>query len=89
MSEFKRYNKDAPPRIKGAKAPTKTEFLPQIRISKLEREELEASAKLLCESITEYIRRSVIERNQRIIKEWAIRKKFLEEAGEIKIEEIK
>jgi hypothetical protein len=89
MADFKKYDKDAPPRIKGAKAPTKTEILPQIRISKLEREELEVSAKLLCESITEYIRRAVIERNQRIIKEWAIRKKFLDEVGEANIEEIK
>jgi uncharacterized protein (DUF1778 family) len=63
---------------KGPKEATKTEYIPQIRVSEMERAELEKCSKLMNESISEYMRRAIIERNSRIIEEWHKRKAFLE-----------
>jgi uncharacterized protein (DUF1778 family) len=73
---------------KGPKQRTKTNYIPPIRVSEQERKELDACAKLNCESISEYMRRAILERNQRIIKDWAVRNKFLEEVGETMVNEI-
>jgi len=63
---------------KGPKEPTKTSSIPQVRISEMEKAELEKCRLMMNESISEYIRRSIIERNARIIEDWHKRKEFLE-----------
>jgi hypothetical protein len=57
---------------------TKTKWIPPCRINDMERAELEKCAKILNCSISEYIRRAILEKNERMVNEWYKRKAFIE-----------